>query len=376
VSIQDERELRDRLTGLLEDVTPKPAPVTRAAAQGKGIRLRRWASAIAVVAVVAAGAAATPALLRVHHASPASRGHRKSLHYTVRLQQLGSKAGHGVIAAGVTDGKHWSVVMSGPAGSPAVQTDTQGELGSIYEGPVVSGWPVSFQGDSSSAGFITIVATVTRGVGLVTISLPHGALRLTPVSWGYSHWIGVVLPDGVPAGRAVVYTKQGRELAYSVPFGDNEFTVWWAPGQKGPARVTRTIGAGVIDGHRWRAAAAFGPWGYCYTSVGGSDCIDSTTNPEMLRPGTLASPLECGPVDNTRVNAGAPITGIATVARDVGTVVLKYSNGTSASFPSTQVSGGRSLGYSIPAHVNVVRSVEYSPSGQVVGSTNGQPWNC
>lgn len=373
MSIQDERELRERLAGLLDGVTPHPAPVASAVRRGVTIRVRRWISAAAALAVIAAGATIAPALLHGHPASPATKTPR----YQVRVQPVGSKAVHGVVAAGVTNGKHWKVILSGSGQNEDLQvTGPVGlGLGSYLGAPGPNGGLVGTEGGSAK-NFAYIAGTVGANVASVTVSLPNGeVLSLAPALWHKQRWIGLVLPADVPIVRAVAYNRQGRELAYSVPFGDTDLAAWWAPGQAGPAPVSRTVGAGVVDGHRWEIKADFGPWGYCYTWPGGNDCSDYTGNPEALSRGTLIAPVECGPLDGTS-NFGGVITGVVTVARGVGVVVLKYSDGSHGSFPSAEVSGGRSLGYAIPEHVNVVGSVEYSPAGHAVGATNGTPWNC
>lgn len=383
MSIQDDRELRERLTALLEDITPSPAPVTRAVRQGNGIRMRRWVSAAVVLVVIAAAAAITPALLRLHTASPAVQLHHTPRHYKVTVLPVGSKAAiHGVLAQGVANGKSWKIVASGSGQGMDYQVTGQvtGQIGndSYVSMPVLSGGePVSTEGDSSGGynGFSAIVGAVSKDVASVTVSLPNGdLLRLTPAAWHGRRWIGLVLPGGVPIARAVAYSRDGRELAYSVPFGDTNLAVWWAPGQAGPAPVSRTIGSGVVNGRPWKITARFGPWGYCYVWADGGACLDQTSNPELERLGTgqLIAGISCGPV----ANAGSAIIGTQVAARDVGAVVLKFSDGTSASFRTVEVLGGRSLGYAIPRHLTVVRSVEYGLSGRVIGSTNGTIWNC
>src|ERR1700752_5334404 len=99
MSVQDERELRARLGTLLDGIEPRPAPVTRVVRLGKGIRMRRWISVAAGLAVIVAGAALIPGFLQAHRVAPIAK-----LHYKVTVTALGPNAKHGVIAAGVTDG--------------------------------------------------------------------------------------------------------------------------------------------------------------------------------------------------------------------------------------------------------------------------------
>lgn len=369
MSVQNEHDIRKGLADLLGGVTPHPAPVASAIRQGAAIRMRRRISAAAVLAVIAAGAAITPVLLHARTASPVS----KTAHYTVAMYPLGTTAVHGVIAAGVTNGKRWKIITSGPGRQPDYQVSGPAGMGSFFTAPIPVGQPVGTS-NSSVKGFTSIIGTVSPDVANVTVSLPNKELlRLSPVTWNRRRWIGLVLPSDVPIVRAVAYSRHGRELAYSIPFGNSEFVVWWHPGEAGPARVSKTIGTGWFNDVRWKVTAQFGPWGYCYTFASGSTCLDSMVSPEVLRPGQLISPVECGPLGGTK---SGPIIGITAVAGNVGSVRLTFSGGATASFPSAEVGDGRSLGYAIPAHHRVIRSTAYSPVGQIVGSTSGAPWNC
>jgi hypothetical protein len=113
VSIQDERDLRAQLAGLLDGVQLRPAPVAGTIQRGRRIRVRRRISAAAGLVVVAALAAVLPGVLtgRPHSAGPLA-----PQRYSVNVDVLGPISHGGVIAQGVTDGKEWKVIASG---SPA-----------------------------------------------------------------------------------------------------------------------------------------------------------------------------------------------------------------------------------------------------------------
>jgi hypothetical protein len=287
---------------------------------------------------------------------------------------LGPNAKHGVIAAGVTDGHRWQVRMSGPPGNPtAIATGMSSMAASTSPPPV--GWPASFQAETNgSRSDAMISGTVTDSVTHLDISLPDGELvSLTPVKWGGHRWVAVVLPPDVRIVRAVAYAG-ARELAYSVPFGTIELVAWWRPGQVGPRPLTKLIGAGSTDGISWRDMAKIGPWGYCYTFRNGSNCIDSTTNPQLVTAGHVVAPMSCGPLGGGSFRT-APISGLVAAASDVRRVVLRYSDGSTGTFPAADADG-RLVGYAIPAHLSVVGSVEYGAAGQVVGRTGGATWKC
>ncbi len=373
MSVQDERELRDRLTGLLEDVAPNPAPVARAVRRGKAIRIRRWASVAAVVALIAAGAAVTPTLLRAHAAGPASqRHHTTPPHYKITIKFGGWQSG--VIAQGVTDGKSWQVIAPSSSNGSVQVTGPVG-LGSPFSAPGPATWPVNFESESTNGtnGFSVLVGTVSPAVARLSISLSdQPAVGLAPVRWKGARWVAVVLQSSVPIVRAVAYSANGHVLAYSVPWQATAFDLWLRPGQAGPARVRRLVGSGVVDGLRWRTTADFGPWGYCFSFAGGADvCEQGSTRPEQPKPGKLMRPVACGGLAGG--GASGPFTGLMAVAPDVGSVALKFADGKTESFRSVEVGGGRSLAFVIPKGARVVSYVAYSLSGRILGSTPGGP---
>ena len=221
-----------------------------------------------------------------------------------------------------------------------------------------------------SIGPVLEFGTVRADVTHVVISLPDGeVISLTPVSWRGHRWVAVQLPAGVPIVRAILYTSRG-ELAYAVPFGGTELVAWWPPGRAGPARITKSIGSGVVDGKPWHAMAHIGPWGYCYSFGSGPGCFDTTVNPALVSAGTVVSPMGC------ESTGGRPRIGFAAAAAAVRRVVLKYAGGSSAAFPTYAVGAARMFGYAIPGHHNVVGSLEYGAAGQLLGTTTGAGWEC
>lgn len=212
--------------------------------------------------------------------------------------------------------------------------------------------------------------TVRADVTHVVISLADGeVISLAPVSWRDRRWVAVLLPARLSIVRAVLYTSRG-ELAYAVPFRNSQFDVWWQPGQVGPARLTKSIGSGVVDGKPWRATAYLGPWGYCYSFGSNSSCFDTTVNPGLVSARTLVSPMTCGS------GAGQPTAGLAAAAAAVRRVVLRYSGGGSTAFRTFAVAGARMFGYEIPSRHKVAGSLEYGATGRLLGTTSGAAWEC
>jgi hypothetical protein len=375
MSVQDEHELRARLSALLDGIEPRPAPVTRVVQRGRGIRMRRWISVAAGLAVIAAGAALIPGLLQTHRSAPIARLHKVTVNYKVTVTKLGPSAQHGVIAAGLTDGHRWQVRLSGPPGDPTVAATGMSQMATSTAPPPV-GWPASLQeGSNGSRADAMISGIVSDRVTRLDISLRGGkVMSLTPASWGGHRWVAVVLPPDVRIVRAVAYAG-ARELAYSVPFGTLELATWWRPGQVPPRRLTKLIGTGRTSGIAWRFRAEIGPWGYCYTFNNGSDCIDSTSNPQLVPAGHVIAPMECGPLGGGN-SPTAPMSGLVAAASNVRRVVLRYSDASTGTFPAAEAGRGWLVGYAIPAHLSVLSSVEYGAAGQVVGRTGALTWKC
>lgn len=358
MSVRDERELRELLGGLLGDIEPRSAPVFAAMRQGRGIRMRRWVAAAIGLAVIAGGAAALPAVLSAKSPAPTAQ---KDYHYSVSIQPPGNNAPAGLISSGTQDGHRWSIVLSGHGQSVSVS----GEGHEMGTGPllVLAGDPVGIAGggDRVPGGSVTLVGAVRHDVSRVVLELPGGRpLTLTPVRYGNQRVVGVVIPSGIPIFRAIAYHGR-REVAYSVPYDLTNFSAWWAPDQRGPARFSQTIATGVTDGHAWRFSAQFGPWGYCYAGAGNIACYG--THPIRATGGTVLSPMTCAPLGN----GGGPVAGISAAQSDVREVAVALSGGTTERYQTVDVQGTRLFGYAIPRGQKVAGSTEYGAAGQVVG---------
>jgi hypothetical protein len=370
MSIQDERELRERLGGLLHGIEPGLPPVTGTMRRGRGIRMRRWVTAAAGVAVLAAGAVVLPGLLRAHQASPMGQ-----LHYKVTVNAIGKDAKPGLIGQGTTNGLRWSAVMS-VYGAHGVSLTGHGLPNFLaYQNSVqFNGKPAALAATGGVKSTVLEFGTVQADVTTVVISLPDGeVISLVPVSWHGRRWVAVLLPARVPIVRALLYTTRG-ELAYAVPHRGTELDVWWRPGQVGPARLRVPLGSGVVDGRPWHAAADIGPWGYCYSFGSSGSCIDTTVNPALVPAGTLVSPMTCGSL--AAAGPGQPVAGFGAAAPAVRRIVLKYADGSTAIVPTVAVGPARMFGYAIPGHHRVVRALMYGASGQLLGSTPGATWAC
>jgi hypothetical protein len=359
MSVQEEQELRERLGDLLDGLEPRPARVALAVRQGTRIRIRRWVTAAAGLAVVAGGAAALPAVVHIGRSAPPPSA---ALRYSLTVHGPGKNAPKGLIAYGTQDGDRWTVVISGHGSNVVVGGVGVTGMGGVPSGAGSDDVEVNSVGGSGAGGNVMLLGAVGKDVTKVAFTLPGGEMyALTPVRYLGQRYVAIVLPYGVPVVLAVAYDGQ-RELAYSVPYDGTSLIAWWAPGRVGPPRFSQTIGAGVIDGHAWRFSAQYGPWGYCYTTPNGNDCTG--TQPMPTAGGTGITAMTCGGL--TSANSSGPTASLAAVGSEVRAVAIRLSGGTSARFPVVDVQGTRLFAYVVPSGQNVVGSTEYGAAGQVV----------
>jgi hypothetical protein len=111
MSVLDERELTERLSGVLDAITPSPAPVGAALRNGKIIRARRNITLTAGLAVAAGFVVAMPALLH-----QPGRPEATPVRPTVMVRQLCPDARH-VVPGPV----HQAELAAGPAGGFAAE---------------------------------------------------------------------------------------------------------------------------------------------------------------------------------------------------------------------------------------------------------------
>jgi alpha-D-ribose 1-methylphosphonate 5-triphosphate synthase subunit PhnG len=371
MSIQDERELRDRLSGLLAGVEPGLPPVVRTMRRGRGIRMRKWVAAAAGLAVIAAGAALVPVLIQPHQAAPAAPAH-----YKVTLTRLGATARAGVIGAGTIDGRHWHVVLSKSLGDGCTTNLYMLACGPGYGAAV--GRRVVSLGSAGAGGTQFEIGTIGADVTRVVVQLSNGTqLDVRPVAADGYRWIAFAAP--AHAMLQATSFVGGSEYLHAVAYAtanDTEFVTWLRPGQLGLPRATRQIGSGEVDGVSWHASVNVGPWGYCVAFANGGSCIPTTDRPQLPSAGQVIASLSCGPVYTSGGKATGASAGIMAVPLGVKNVVLRFADGSHLRMTTTPVAGTRVLGYAIQNRPKVVRTLEYGFAGQLVHSTSQAGWVC
>ncbi len=371
MSIQEERELRERLGGLLDEVTPRPAPVIAAVRQGGGIRMRRRIAVGAGLLVLAGGAILTPVVLHAVDTAPVPMA-PSIPHYSVTVNHLPAQARHGVIGSGTEDGHRWQVSLYGKGSDPTA-TSTGATMMGIGPGVGRGGQP-TFDGGFAGDSVGRMVAAVSPAVTDLRIILVGGkTLDLTPVRYGGYSWVALELPAHVYPVRGETYAGS-RELSYSIatPLGSG-LDNWWRPGQTGPARFTRLIGSGVIDGQSWSETARIGPWGYCFQGSAGDVC-EHGLHPLQFVSRDAVSELTCGQAGGA--GPGGPSDGIAAVGKDAREVELSLSGGGTERFPAVDVDGTQMVAFDFPNHQQVTGITVLGARGQVVATAAGRALTC
>jgi hypothetical protein len=294
VSIDDERDLYERLDGAVETITPRPAPVDDAMRRGRAMKWRRRSVAAAgLAAVVAAGVVAVPTIRHAATENPATD------HYTATVRPPGPRSPAGLIASGTVNGKRWQLVAHKPGTEGAGHGQQEvmasgpafGPTGLSASGPAFTmahADPVTFAGFSAGPSQAAYGA-VAADVSYVTVRLGNGTvLTLHPVRLYGVRLVAFAVPVGAPIASATAYSPRG-EIATAIPFNDPggmaTFGTWLRPGQSGLARASGLVGSGSYLGKAWSVRAYLGPWGVCLAGqaagTSASSCAETTTGSEL-----------------------------------------------------------------------------------------------
>jgi len=363
MSVDDERELRRRLGGVLEAVTPPPAPVAATVRRGRLIRARRRVVVAASLAVVAGLAVGVPVLLR--HSGIAET--ESPGHPSVTVNPAGPVARGGVIGSGTINGKRWQLVAQRP-GSDGASKNNQCFLasGAVSEQAC---YPASSPsgGNADPADFNTIGAgpdqvqygVVAPEVTRLTVTLAAGTvLELRPTEAYGQRYVAFAIPLPLAIERVVAYAGQAL-IRHAVPFNSaagDTIATWLGPGQPVPPRVTRMVGSGSADGTSWSQSVHAGPWGYCFTGpVGG--CFDTVARSFGNRVGSI-----------TGGGSGATNWAFGTASGAVSYVRVTLSGGHRVTARAVDVGGPRFFAFAIPKGQRLVSVGWYTASGHEVAS--------
>lgn len=350
----NEREVRDRLGGALDTITPGSPPVGAVIRQGRAIRVRRRVGLAAGLAAVVCAGALLPGIIRHATAPPVAPS------YHVTVNPNGKTAPGGVIGSGTINGKPWRVRLSGSGANPygsgpglpffEVQSSDFGKPANL---------------EATREGALTVaVGGVASDVTDLAVHLANGTvLNVRPVTWHGYRWAAVVVPTRLPIVDVVAYSRHG-ELAHAVPFGGTVVS-WLRPGQRGLARATIKVGSGLAGGHPWAAMAYVGPWGRCFRGGPGGDCVAGLSS--LVSKNQVLQAMECGPFSGTTFYLGA-------AALPVRSVRFKMSDGTVVQVRPVVVGQSRNFAFTVGRGLRSVGWTAHGASGQQLGTGSG--WTC
>lgn len=357
MSTSAEQELRQRLSTVLGELTPGPAPVGAVVRHGRAIRRWRVAGmAASALAAVAAVLAAGLLGLRLPSQTPAVP--RPPV---VTVVPPGPGAPAGQIASGTVGRAHWSARVTVPRhGQACFTAGDAGQICGLSARPI---GPADLEGGLSAHGYRILGGPVQPRVTRVEVLLADGQrLILHPAAAYGQRWVAVALPLRARISRAVAY--DGRAVyRYAIPFSQPgpypspTFSEWLRPGSAGLPRRVIQVASGTAGGHRWSVTEYTGPWGRCFVLPGGSDCLEGTG--PLIEAGQLTQGMFYVPGG----------VHLATAAAGVASVELDLSSGQQIRAATRAGYGGeRFYAFVLPHGTQVAGWTAYGPDGKRLGS--------
>jgi hypothetical protein len=359
MSTSAEQELRQRLSAVLDEMTPGPAPVGTVVRRGRAVRRRRIAGATAAaLAAVAVVAGISSLGLRLPSQAPAAPPP------VVTVVPPGPGAPEGLIASGTVGRERWSARVTEPRhGQVCLKAGAAGIDCGFSASPIN---PADLEGGMAIHGYRVIGGPVQPRVTRVEILLADGQrLNLHPAAaWGH-RWVAVALPLQARVSKAVAYDGKAvyrYAIPFIAPWPDSypTFSQWLRPDAAGLPRRVIQVASGTADGHRWSVTEYSGPWGRCFVLQGGSDCMEGTR--PLIEAGKLTQEMFSVPGG----------VHMATAAPGVASVKLDLSSGQQIRVTTRAGYGGeRFYAFVLPHGTVLAGWTAYGPDGTVLGSGRG-----
>jgi hypothetical protein len=367
-------DLRAELDAILGAVYPGNAPVEAAMRQGRRLRLRRRAVALAsIAAVVVAVAAGYPALSQKSALSPKPATPAPSApRYPDITVTPGPGSPSGVIALGTIAGTPWKLSISdsfaGGCVSGTIGTDVVS--GNCYQSGMLfpaSGDPVVLQG-ASDRDYTVAAGGVEADVLYVVLTLTDGQrLKLIPVMYGGHRYIAYAAPAAMRVTMATAYLRNGQDMA-TIPFNPPgfaipDFVTWLGPGLHESQSATAVVGSGRADGRPWSVTASIGPWGTCL--LGNATGTPQGASGAACWPSTQVKGIQTYAILND--GQGPPLV-VGLAASTVTEVKVTLTDGTSVRVPVRAAGGERFWALAL-GHGQAVRGwTAYDAAGKQVAS--------
>jgi hypothetical protein len=360
----DERELRRQLGGVLETITPPPAPVATTLRSGRTIRIRRRIGVAAGLAAAVGIALAAPSLVhQIVRQGPITPPEHK---WVLTVYPPGPHQLKGEIGWGTINGKPWEVAMDASLPKAAGQCLYVVQTNGLKEPPSCAP-PINLTQDPSPAVLLEFsrndgvsyeYGVVRPNVARVVVALSDDAtVTLRPYRLYGQRWVAFAVPADLAIVRATAYSTRS-ELGYAIPY-DGEFVTWLRPGQRGLPRANYVIGSGAANGVAWSVVLHVGPWGYCFS-------FGTCTGP---LPRTYSSG------SYTASGSGGAWTTVDEAALPAAYVVGTLSDGSTIRARAVNVSGPRFWAWVVPQGQRLRRVVFYSASGHQIAVQSGAEYN-
>jgi hypothetical protein len=364
-------DLREELEAVLGTAYPGEAPVEAAMRQGRRLRLRRRAAALAGVAAVAIAVTAGYPGLSQKSAAPAPSAPA----YQYITITPGRSSPPGTIAEGSIGGVPWSVSISdsfaGGCISGTVGTDFLS--GNCYPPgmltPQHSGYPLFLQG-GSDPDYVVAAGGVEADVRYVILTLTNSQqLRLTPVRLDGHRYIAYATPAAIRVTMATAYLSNGQVLTaipyYPTGLGIPQLVRWVGPGVHAVQSGAAVVGSGRIDGRSWYVTASIGAWGTCLQGgvagdppeITGASCWPST----QATTTQIDAPLGDGQGTDLQLVAGS-------AAPAVTEVKVALTDGTSVRVPVRAAGSEKFWALALGRRQSVRHWTAYDAAGKQVAS--------
>jgi len=377
MSIEDERDLREKLGAALDDLGPRPLPLQLVVRRGRAVVIRRRLAAVAAATAVIAAAVAVPTLLR---AAPRTPPTAERYHVTVRPP--GPDSPQGLIASGLVNRARWQLTVSYNSRPSNLCYSATPRLLDCATSPLPTGRitdPASLQGSDYLARLPggryihvqMLYGTVRRDVDYLRVALSNGqVLTAHPVAvFGSRHasFIAVAVPFAAAVRNVAAFSGHG-ELAHAIPFtGDGSiWIVRWLPAGAPalPRPSTARLAAGTTGGTSWSVRAYLGPWGICFISAAvGSLCT----------PGPRAVPSQ--PFIQMSMNHARHLTlGVLQLAPRVSYLTLTRVRGGHLRIRPVVLGGRKYCVVPFDDHNHAVAWAAYDASGRRLGGGPASGW--
>ena len=373
MSIEDERDLREKLGAALDDLGPQPLPLQVVMRRGRAVVIRRRLAVVAAAAAVIAAAVASPALLRAIHRTPPT-----SPRYHVTVRQPGPGSPQNLVASGLVNRARWKLTArTNTRHSQTCIASIRGDVNCNIGVPArgLAGPPASLYTDPNEFARLPdgravrvqmLDGYVRHDVDRVRVDLTNGqVLMLHPVAAlgsQYARWVAFAVPFAAAVREVTVYSAS-RELEHTVPFsgaGSIEIVRWLAPSQPAlPRPSIGRVGTGTISGRQWSVRGYIGPWGSCFTSPA----------VQMDLCNTRSGPLPAGTVLTRLVTAhsGQMSLSVLQVEPKVSYLLVARAGGSAVRLRPEVLAGQKYCVLPYDDQNNDVSWTAYSADGRLLG---------